>query len=504
MAYKPTREEFVHYYSTLNLSVNELCEKYGVTRKVIFKWAREYSLRKTPEQRKALIQRYASKRDYVVSLEKRRKTCKERYGVDSVSKVDAIKKRKEETTFKHYGVKHSVKIPHVVEANKKACRDKYGVDTVFARRDIIHDLIQHKYHTDNVSTLPEIKEKKRQASLAKFGTEVTLKAPEVLEKSKQTCLRKYGVEYAAQSPELQKKALRGRYKKGMGRSALEKEIEQFIATLGVSYKTNVYTHSINELDILIPDYNLAIECNGDYWHSTKNKAKDFHINKTQFCNKQGIQLIHVFECEWNNKQDIVKSIISARLGKYAVKYRADKANVTQEPYSFEIRDFLNRNHIQGEYAHAQYCYCLRDKKTNQLMSCMLFSKDTRNKKYPIVLSRFCSLLGYNIPYAATRLFTAFRKDHPEITQIVSYSDNRWFSGKLYERLGFTLSHSTKQDYFYIVSGQIKNKSYGMKSNLKKMYPNLDITKTESELTESLRWHKVYDCGKKVWMYNQAK
>ena len=95
MAYKPTREEFVHYYSTLNLSVNELCEKYGVTRKVIFKWAREYSLRKTPEQRKALIQRYASKRDYVVSLEKRRKTCKERYGVDSVSKVDAIKKRKE-------------------------------------------------------------------------------------------------------------------------------------------------------------------------------------------------------------------------------------------------------------------------------------------------------------------------------------------------------------------------------------------------------------------------
>jgi hypothetical protein len=51
-----------------------------------------------------------------------------------------------------------------------------------------------------------------------------------------------------------------------------------------------------------------------YWHSEEYISSDYHLNKTIECEKQGIQLIHVFEDEWLYKQDIVKSRLSNILG----------------------------------------------------------------------------------------------------------------------------------------------------------------------------------------------
>lgn len=45
-----------------------------------------------------------------------------------------------------------------------------------------------------------------------------------------------------------------------------------------------------ELDFYIPSENIAIEFNGIYWHSeiTGQKNKNYHLNKTELCEKQGI------------------------------------------------------------------------------------------------------------------------------------------------------------------------------------------------------------------------
>ena len=76
---------------------------------------------------------------------------------------------------------------------------------------------------------------------------------------------------------------------------------------------NLIFNSLNkirdEIDIFLPDNNLAIEFNGLYWHSTVYKNSDYHLNKTELCEKQGIQLMHIWEDDWLYKQDIIKSII---------------------------------------------------------------------------------------------------------------------------------------------------------------------------------------------------
>jgi len=81
-------------------------------------------------------------------------------------------------------------------------------------------------------------------------------------------------------------------------STYEIEIKNFLKSKNIEYEIN--DRKIlkgKEIDIYIPEYNLAIEFNGLYWHSEIYKDKNYHLNKTEECLKNNIQLIHIFEDE---------------------------------------------------------------------------------------------------------------------------------------------------------------------------------------------------------------
>ena len=96
-----------------------------------------------------------------------------------------------------------------------------------------------------------------------------------------------------------------------GYSNLEKELIDFCK----EYYPNLIENNRTlikplELDIVIPELKLAIEFNGDYWHSTSFKDKNYHLNKTIECESKGYRLIHIFEHEWlNNKNEIKQKLI---------------------------------------------------------------------------------------------------------------------------------------------------------------------------------------------------
>lgn len=68
-----------------------------------------------------------------------------------------------------------------------------------------------------------------------------------------------------------------------------------------------------EFDFYLPDKKLAIEFNGNYWHSTRFKDENYHLRKTQLCQDLGINLIHIFEFEWLSSKEVCRSIISLAL-----------------------------------------------------------------------------------------------------------------------------------------------------------------------------------------------
>ena len=86
--------------------------------------------------------------------------------------------------------------------------------------------------------------------------------------------------------------------------------------------------------------------------------------------------------------------------------------------------------------------------------------------------------------------------------VVSYSDNRLFTGNMYKKIGFTLAHETDPDYCY-VSNSIKDgrihKSKFQRKYLPSKLKNFDPDKTEVENCFNNGWYQLFDCGKKKWV-----
>jgi hypothetical protein len=103
-------------------------------------------------------------------------------------------------------------------------------------------------------------------------------------------------------------------------SKMEIDLRKFLESKNIEYVPGDWTVLGNlELDIYIPDHDMAIEVNGLYWHSyddseVKKENKFRHIEKTISSNVKGVNLLHFTDRECLVKNDVVKSIISKKLG----------------------------------------------------------------------------------------------------------------------------------------------------------------------------------------------
>lgn len=77
------------------------------------------------------------------------------------------------------------------------------------------------------------------------------------------------------------------------------QVGEFLSKSGIKFEeNNRIAIRPKELDFYIPDYKLAIEINGLYWHSeAAGTSKMYHQEKSLACLKQGISLVHLFEDE---------------------------------------------------------------------------------------------------------------------------------------------------------------------------------------------------------------
>lgn len=282
-------------------------------------------------------------------------------------------------------------------------------------------------------------------------------------------------------------------------SSKEKEIAEFIKTLGY---TDIYNNDRTildgkELDIYIPSMKMAFEFDGVFWHNENNRPNDYHLWKTLECEKHGIRLIHIFEDEWIYKKEIWKSMISNLLNKTDNKIYARKC-IVKEIGTKECTDFLNKNHIQG-WCPSQIKLGLYY--SDELVSLMTFGKSRHfigDGKMQYELLRFCNKINTQVIGGASKLFKYFiEKYHPN--NVVSYADRRWSKGKLYENLGFTFSHFSKPNYYYVIGDVRKNRFNYRKSVLVKKY-GCSEDMSESEFCKQQKWYRIYDCGTAVYKW----
>lgn len=96
---------------------------------------------------------------------------------------------------------------------------------------------------------------------------------------------------------------------------LLKEIKKIYKGKILENKKNIIfnKNKCYELDIFLPELSIAFEFNGAYWHSNLNKNKYYHQNKTKLCYEKGIQLIHIYEYEWDKSKDEILNDIKKAL-----------------------------------------------------------------------------------------------------------------------------------------------------------------------------------------------
>ena len=111
------------------------------------------------------------------------------------------------TTLSKYGVENISQLPEIKEKKRNKSIEKFGTNCVLQNDDIkekIKTTVREKYGTDYVSQSEQIKEKVRQNSLLKYGCESPNSSEIVKQHKRESMMEKYGVEYFSQTEEYKK------------------------------------------------------------------------------------------------------------------------------------------------------------------------------------------------------------------------------------------------------------------------------------------------------------
>jgi len=279
----------------------------------------------------------------------------------------------------------------------------------------------------------------------------------------------------------------------VGESKQEIQIAEWIQSLGVTMeRKNRQILGKKEIDIWLPDNNLAIEICGSYWHSDRFVPKQYHQDKMINCEDKGIQLITLFDFDLKNSE-IVNDMLLHKLGRNNKPKFNPRQGVLLEIDGHQAKQFNIQYHLR---AHAAATYHFGFFVDRELIAVSSWSKSRFDKQSnALELVRLCSkypvrgILGKMTSHVSRTL--GYETIH-------SYVDLRYGQGNSYLASGYNLVRTTKPGYWYVdQTCTCYHRSSFTKSKLKNMI-NYTVNKTEFEIMDDLGYHRIWDCGNRLY------
>lgn len=482
----------------------------------------------------------------------------EKYGCHHTKNAD-VKEKQKNSIIKKYGVDNYFKSDEFIKNNKKLLESK-GIINIFQLTEIKEkskETCLRKYNVPFSGQCEEIRNKQKLTNLERYGFEYSSMNPIIKDKVLKTNLEKFGVKNILLLSENKEKAIINREKNWISSiiakynnlnfinfdmikklikieckdhnhifeisiqnfylrnlvktelcticnpigshssSGYEKQLSEFIKDNYPNVITNTKRIiSPLELDIYIPELKLAFEFNGIWWHNEINKDKNYHLNKTKMCENRGVQLIHIFEDDWNHKQDIIKSMILNKLDKTKNKIYANDTEIKEIKNINLVRSFLEKNHIQGFVGSKVQVGLFYN---NELVSLIIFGnrkgKRIINNEYELL--RFCNKLNTEVIDGLSTLFNYFIKTYNP-TEIITYADRSISQGESYEKLGFFLIETISPNYSYVIDN-VKQSRYNYKKTIL-IKEGFDPEKTEHEIMLERKIYRIYNSGQLKYKY----
>ena len=424
----------------------------------------------------------------------KKKNLLEKYGVDNVSKLQAVKNKiskansseevrlkREATCLGKYGTTNPSKSDSIKQKIKDAFLEKYG-ETNAMKIEKFKD----KYDWDSVV------EKRRQTMIDKYGVDYSFDIPEVKERFIEHNLEKFGVPYYVMTDE---------YRHPTVSNVISKINQKFASKLegaGLSIEFE-YPIETRLYDIHILNTNTLIEIDPTYTHNSfgnhwdkQGMRKDYHLDKSKLAADHGYRCIHVFD--WDDWDKIINMI------RYPTKLVYGRSCKIVELDPSTLSNFEDDYHIQkscnGQTVRLGLYY------NSELVEIMTFGKPRYNKHYEWELLRLCSKSQYRVAGGASKLFNYFINTYHPLS-IISYCDISKFTGEVYERLGMKLDHLTPPAKIWSL-GDLK-----LTDNLLRQrgYDQLFGTNygkgtSNEKLMLDSGWLPVYDCGQGVYVWTR--
>ena len=465
-------------------------------------------------QKETLMKRYGVENSALIpgSAEKAKETSRKRYGTDYYTQTEEYKERVKQTSKEKYGVDHFLQNPEVIEKRKQTCKSLYGVDNVSKTVDVqskIKKVFNEKYGVDNISQLHidnlndwnEFLKDSEKYILDHFDGQVTIKQ---LCKHFGVCASSVYNNLSPDSMHLIKRSI----------SYMEEEVIEYLTSIYPEIQIETHNRAIirpYELDIYLPEFNLAIECNPTVTHNSSQSyvekygiiPKGYHKLKTDLCIESGIFLFHIFGYEWTWKQDQLKSMLRNLLSLNTSKIYARNCEVRQIDFD-TAKNFLVQYHRQGftvSKINLGMYY------NDELVSVMTFGKirgtigSKSNSTNHWELLRFCSKFNYTVIGGASKIFKYFIKNYNP-SKIRSFSDRAHTKGNIYKILAFTPVSVSDANYIWVnfKTDQAFHRINAQKRNLKKFLQDdsIDLKKTEKQIMEEHGYVQVFDSGTITW------
>jgi len=439
--------------------------------------------------------------------DKIKKTNLEKWGVKNPQQSKEIKEKTKETNLEKWGHERASMSNEIKDKVRKTNNDRFGVDYPSQSKEIKEKMVSSSYNKYGVSNFSKTNEFKKNLHKRSFDRMVKrLKQHGDLLNSNSSkyvikcgnCSNEFSILYTLMYNRIMNNDIICTYCNPKKQTVKENELFDFIKE---NYSGEIVKNArkiiSNELDIYLPDIKIAFEFNGLYWHSDLYKNRNYHLNKTNECLDNNIHLIHIWEDDWIYKKDIVKSIILNKLKKSKSIY-ARKTQISEINNNIIVRDFLEKNHLQGFVGSSIKLGLFYN---NELVSLMTFGKlrkslGNNHEKDIYELLRFCNIKNVNVVGGASKILKYFIHNYNP-KGIVSYSDNSRSNGEMYDKLGFKLSHDTVPNYYWVINGIREHRFNHRKDKLiKKGY---DGNKTEIEIMNELGYYRIFDSGSKKWI-----
>ena len=510
---------------------------------------------------------------------KARATFMERYGVENPRQYEAFKEKARQTSMKNYGVSHPMLSEEVRENIKQIFMEKYGVENPMLSEEVrekAKKTCMERYGVEYTGQIPESRVKFKETCMERYGVETPLQNPEIMRKVNNTNIKKYGVKNPLQNEDVKLKMLKtksGREEKDKdvieylpgykmkcrcphpectmceekyyiidreryhGRkndgselctrllpiqpsyakdTTIELAVRRVLDEYGVKYEqSNRTVLDGKELDIFIPDLNIAIECNGIYWHDESLKGENYHSDKWRMCKDKGIKLLNLWEDWIIKKPAIIKSIIIDELGLNNDFIYPDDCLLCDVSES-DARKFLETNYLYG-YTPCEVFRGLRSAETGELIAVVSFKHARKKKGEPVdkgawEIISFCTLNGINIYMWIPFVISDFANMYKP-TSLHAYTYNDITSGKDLKYAGFEPAGEPVITHWYIKHRGGNDKYQRIKStkvNKKDLISEGIAPATNSsewtlqEVMYEAGWSLVADSGKQKWKANLPK